>query len=161
MLFGLGNKPFGERIKLERWALKTLPQPPISIFEGAQLDQFSPAELTELYFIRESVIDAQFQFWITITFAVIVANFVAGNRLSGRSRNVVALLYAFAVVVIASRWYYVAVEATQFRQQLHEIGIALSFPWVTALARIVLVAFGSAATLIFLLSNWLHDDPQS
>lgn len=124
------------------------------------MDQFSPAELTQLYFIRESVIEAQFQFWITITFAVIVANFVAGKRLSVRSRNVVSLLYALSVVVIASRWYYVALEVTQFRQRLNEIGIALSFSWVTAVARIVLVAFGTAATLIFLLSNWLHDDPE-
>jgi formate hydrogenlyase subunit 3/multisubunit Na+/H+ antiporter MnhD subunit len=125
------------------------------------VDQFSPAELTELYFIRESVIDAQFQFWITITFAVIAANFVAGKRLSLRSRSAIALLYALAVVVLVSRWYFVAVEATQFRQQLNDLGIMLNFPWATAISRIVLVALGTAASLIFLLSDWLRDDPDN
>ena len=123
------------------------------------MDQFSPAALAELYFIRESVIDAQFQFWITITFAVIVANFIAGKRLSKRSRYAAALLYSLAVVVLGSRWYYVALDATQFRAQLRELGIVLEIPIITIFARVILVALGTAASLIFLLSNWLHDDP--
>ena len=123
------------------------------------MDQFSPAELAELYFIRESVIDAQFQFWITITFAVIVANFIAGNRLSQRSRYAAALLYALAVVVLGSRWWYVALDATQFRGQLRELGVVLAVPSITIYARVILVALGTAASLIFLLSNWLRDDP--
>jgi hypothetical protein len=122
------------------------------------MDQFSPAELAELFFAQGSAIDAQFQYWITITFAVIVANFVAGKRLSKRSRVVVALLYALAVVVLVSRWYYLAVDAAQFRLQLRELGVTLSFPWLTLFTRVVLVVLGAAASLIFLLSNWLRED---
>ena len=124
------------------------------------MDQFSPAELAELFFIRESAIDAQFQFWITITFAVIVANFVAGKRLSKRSRSVIALLYGLAVVVLVSRWYYVALDAIQFRQQLQDLGVALNFPIVTLYSRVVLVALGTSVSISFLLSNWLRDDPE-
>lgn len=124
------------------------------------MDQFSPAELAELFFIRESAIDAQFQFWITITFAVIVANFVAGKRLSKRSRSVIALLYGLAVVVLVSRWYYVALDAIQFRQQLQDLGVALNFPIVTLYSRVVLVALGTSVSITFLLSNWLRDDPE-
>jgi hypothetical protein len=124
------------------------------------VDQFSPAELEELFFIRESAIDAQFQFWITITFAVIVANFVAGKRLSKRSRSVIALLYGLAVVVLVSRWYYVALDAIQFRQQLQDLGVALNFPIVTLYSRVVLVALGTSVSITFLLSNWLRDDPE-
>ena len=93
------------------------------------------------------------------TFAAIVANFIAGKRLSKRSRSIVALLYALAVVVLVSRWYYVATEVIQFRQQLQELGVTLLVPWITATARVVLVAIGTSASLIFLLTNWLHDDP--
>jgi hypothetical protein len=124
------------------------------------VDQFSPAELAELFFIAESAIDAQFQFWIAITFAVIVANFVAGRRLSKRSRSVIALLYALAVVVLVSRWYYVAADATQFITQLQKHGVVLHFRWVTVISRVVLVTLGTTASLLFLLSNWLHDDPE-
>ena len=124
------------------------------------MDQFSPAELAELFFVRESAIDAQFQFWISITFAVIVANFVGGKRLSSRSRVVIALLYTLAVVVLVSRWYYVAIDATQFREQLEAMGVVLNFPIVTVYSRVVLVALGTSASIVFLLSNWLHDDPE-
>jgi hypothetical protein len=123
------------------------------------MDLFSPAELTELVFTREAVIDGQFQFWITITFAVIAANFIAGNRLSARSRYVISLLYALAVLVLVSRWYYVAVEVTTLRRQLAELGVVINFPTVTAISRVTLVALGTTATLVFLLSNWLRDDP--
>jgi hypothetical protein len=123
------------------------------------MDQFSPAELAELFFVRESAIDAQFQFWISITFAVIVANFVGSKRLSARSRVVIALLYTLAVVVLVSRWYYVAIDAIQFREQLEALGVVINFPVLTVYSRIVLVALGMSASIVFLLSNCLHDDP--
>jgi len=37
------------------------------------MDQYSPAELLELYFLASSQMDVQFQFWVSITFAVLVA----------------------------------------------------------------------------------------
>jgi len=123
------------------------------------MDQFSSAELAELFFNRESVIDTQFQYWITITFAVIVANFVAGKRLSLRSRYVISLLYVLAVAVLVSRWSYVADDALKFRQQLEQMGVVLNFPVFTVISRLALVACGTAATLTFLLSNWLRDAP--
>ena len=123
------------------------------------MEALAPAELAELYFLRETVIDDQFQFWLTITFAVIVANFVAGNRLSRKTRYVVALLYTLAVVVLVSRWYYVAVEASQLRQQLGDLGIFFEFPVITMVSRVVVVVLGTASSLIFLLSNWFEDDP--
>lgn len=124
------------------------------------MDQFSPAELAELFFIRESAIDAQFQFWISITFAVIVANFAASKRLSSRARVVIALLYTLAVVVLVSRMYYVAIQLIQFREQLEAIGVVINFPTVTVYSRGVLVALGTSASIVFLLTNWLHDDPE-
>ena len=124
------------------------------------MDQFSPAELAELFFIRESAIDDQFQFWISITFAVIVANFVGSKRLSPRARVVIALLYTLAVVVLVSRMYYVAIQLIQFREQLEAIGVVINFPIVTVYSRGVLVALGTSASIVFLLTNWLHDDPE-
>ena len=122
------------------------------------MEDFSPAELAQLYFIREAVIDSQFQFWITITFAVIVASFVAGKRLSRRSRLVIAVLYSFAVMIPASRWWYVTADAAVFRDALSEIGVALDFPAFTAITRFIIFMLGTSATLIFLLTNWFHDN---
>lgn len=111
------------------------------------MDQFSPAELAELFHLRESVIDTQFQFWITITFATIVASFVGAKRLNRRLRASVALLYAIATVVMTSRWYYAATEAILFRDRLIEFGVPMDTPWMTIVSRITLVALGTSMTL--------------
>ena len=122
------------------------------------MNQFSAAELAELFFIREGTIDLQFQFWITITFSAIVASFVAGKHLSRRLRAVVALLYSLAVVVLISRWYYAAVQATLFSTQLAELGVTLGFPWITMISRVILVALGTTVALVFLLSKGLREE---
>ncbi len=119
------------------------------------MDQFSPAELTELWAIYESAIEAQFEFWLTVTFAVVVASFVAGTRLKRKLRFFVALLYALAVVVLMSRWYYLAAQGLVFRAALLEVGVTLDRPWVTIISRILLVALGTLATLAILLSKRL------
>jgi len=46
------------------------------------VDQISSADLLNLVLAQRSSIDLQFQFWLTITFAVIVASFIAGPRQS-------------------------------------------------------------------------------
>ena len=45
------------------------------------MEQYSPAELSELFLQAQALIDTQFQYWMSITFAVVVAGFVAGERL--------------------------------------------------------------------------------
>jgi len=120
------------------------------------MDQFSLAELTELYFIRESGVDIQFQFWLTITFATVVATFVAGNRLDRKLRWVAAVLYLLATAVLVSRWYYLAIEAVAFRTAALESGVPLSVPWVTIVFRGLLVGVGTVAALWFLVRKESH-----
>ena len=125
------------------------------------MDQISAAELVELFYIRESVIDVQFQYWLTITFAVIVASFVAKGHLNKTLRSAVALLYLLATVVLISRWYYVAMDVAQLFGQLQELGVSTDIPWVTIISRVFLVALGTSAALIFLLSEKLPGEPDN
>ena len=55
------------------------------------MEQLSNAELAELFLIMESAIYTQFEYWLTITFAVVVAAFVAGKRLNRNLRFALAL----------------------------------------------------------------------
>ncbi len=61
-------------------------------------------QLLELYLEVIQDIDTQFQVWISITFAVLVASFVAGQRLSRGARVAIATLYVFAAVVLYLRY---------------------------------------------------------
>ena len=88
---------------------------------------------------------------MTVTFAVIVASFAAGERLVYKLRLVAASLYVLAVVVILSRWYYAANDAEIFKAALNEVGVMVQTPWITLFARLTLIILGTLAALVFLL----------
>ena len=64
----------------------------------------SEAELLSLYLDVNQDIDTQFQVWISITFAVLVASFVADDRLSRLERVVIAMFYGAAATIILLRY---------------------------------------------------------
>ena len=117
------------------------------------MDQMSTAELTELYLTMQSSISTQFEYWLTVTFAIVVARFVAGTRLNRKLRFGLALLYALACAVLLSRWTYSGLDMTSFRAALLESGVVLITPWVTIISRLLLFTLGTAASLYFLVSE--------
>ena len=123
------------------------------------MDEFSLAELAELLILEQSEINLQFEFWLTVTFAVIVASFVAGSRLVQKLRVAAAFLYVLAVIVFVSRVYYAANDAELFRAALNQAGVAMQTPWVTLFSRASLVVVGTAATLLFLLKKEFYTKP--
>jgi hypothetical protein len=62
------------------------------------------AQLLQLYLEVIKDIDTQFQVWLSVTFAVLVASFVAGARLSRGGRVAIAVLYLFGVAVLYLRY---------------------------------------------------------
>jgi hypothetical protein len=102
------------------------------------------ADLLQIFLDVNQDIDTQFQFWISITFAVLVASFVADERLSTAERIVVAALYLCAATILLQR-YMSALSHLQTTMRLFdESGIAR--PQVATLAgqlRLTLFTFGS------------------
>ena len=70
------------------------------------MDQVPTADLLNLLFVQRGSIDLQFQFWLSITFAVLAAGFVAGPRLRRGLRLLAAFLYAMASAHLMMRWMY-------------------------------------------------------
>ena len=71
------------------------------------------AELFTLFLAVNQDIDTQFQFWLSITFAVLVASFVADERLSRKERIIIAIVYLSAAAILLMR--YSSAVAYQFR----------------------------------------------
>ena len=117
------------------------------------MDQFSPAELAELALLADSLLSTQFQYWTWVTFAVVVAVFTAGSRLTQNLRYAVAALYLLATFVLTSRFYDIALSGNAFRDGLLEAGIDVLLPvgWSTIIARGILFGSGTLAALYFLL----------
>ena len=45
-------------------------------------EELTNEELIQLYDVVTSSVNSQFELWITITFAVIIASYIAGHRLA-------------------------------------------------------------------------------
>jgi hypothetical protein len=123
------------------------------------VDQLSTGELLELILLGESSIDVQFQLWLTITFATIIAGFAARRLLTQPLRWALTVLYLLATFVVASRWYYDAQDIFTYRKLLEQAGFDAQPPVVTIASRVLLMFVGTLAAIYFLHTNSTDDEP--
>jgi hypothetical protein len=123
------------------------------------MDQISSADLLNLVLAQRSSIDLQFQFWLTITFALIVASFIAGQRLTGKFRLLAATLYLLASAHIAARWIADGAAASEWLRVLAARGVVYEVPWIAAYLRMGVMLLGTLSALVFLL--WHTGDPDA
>ena len=120
------------------------------------MDQISNSDLLQLVLQQRSSIDLQFQFWLSITFAVIVASFTAGSRLVPKLRSLTALLYLLASAHLSARWYFDGQTAREWVGLLAARGIHFEIPWTAAYIRMGVMLLGTVGALVFLF--W-HAEP--
>ena len=108
-------------------------------------------EFIELIGVTTSNINNQFELWLTVTFAVIVASYLAGFRLSAGLRYLIATLYVLVSVLLM----LMLLQAVQTADLL--LGDALTeMTWreplrmAIASLRFVVWALGTVATLVFI-----------
>ena len=65
-------------------------------------EELNNEELIQLYDAVFTNINTQFELWITITFAVIIASYVAGHRLERELRYLIAALFRLRVHLMRS-----------------------------------------------------------
>lgn len=109
--------------------------------------------LVENYQSTLDGIDAQFEFWLTLTFAVVVASFLAHNQISSRLRWAVASLYLLTVVLVALRTAH-HMEVARFIAELilaAEDGPPLSMGRVIWYFRPLIFVLGTIAAVVFVL----------
>ncbi|HQR47907.1 MAG TPA: hypothetical protein PL152_01150 [Steroidobacteraceae bacterium] len=116
------------------------------------MDQVSTADLLNLLLAQRSSIDLQFQFWLTITFAVLAAAFVAGDRLRWGLRWLAALLYALASAHLILRWMYDGTVGQHWIEELNRRGVDIAIPWPAVYLRMTLMGIGTVSSLGFLLT---------
>lgn len=113
------------------------------------MDETTVAELLEILQNESASIDTQFQLWITITSAVLIASFVARAHFSFSMKVFVALMYALASATIGLRY---ANDASQFvflKSELSARGV--EYPAVVDLRifRALVYVCGTIATTAF------------
>ena len=119
------------------------------------MDEISNADLIELSLLAIDHINFQFQFWLSITFALITACFVARSYLNNLVRIVLGILYLTSTVLIFLRLLSSGVNAVILTNEILDRNIEWS-PGATitfAMIQVGIIALGVLASLWFLYST--------
>ena len=106
-----------------------------------------------------SLTDSILQIWLTLTFAVIVSTYVAGQRFDKPVYLLVSGLYTFASAIQLTRFASAAHQAFFYKNLLVSRGFE---PWpvpnwvsiIIGLGSVVLISAGTIGTLWFVRTTW-------
>ncbi len=114
------------------------------------MNETTVAELIELLQNESASIDMQFQLWITITSAVVIATFAARHHLSFWMRAFVAVMYTLASATIAFRYANDASQWIFLNNELGSRGVVYPAFVDLRILRGLVFSCGTIATLIFM-----------
>ena len=120
-------------------------------------EELTNEELIQLYDVVTSSVSAQFELWVTITFAVIIASYLAGHRLARSLQYLIAVLYTAVSVLL----FLMLLGAVQFSQQFDlDLGASSDSSVVLAVVvlRVAVWILGSVATIVFIFKGHKGDD---
>jgi hypothetical protein len=115
-------------------------------------EELTNEELIQLYEVVTGSVNAQFELWVTITFAVIIASHLAGHRLARLLQYLIAVLYTAVSVLL----FLMLLGAMQFSQQFDvELGASSDRGLVLAivLLRTSVWILGTIATIVFIFKG--------
>jgi hypothetical protein len=122
-------------------------------------EELTNEELILLYDVVTGSVNAQFELWLTITFAVIIASYLAGHRLARSLQYLMATLYTAVSVLL----FLMLLGAVQFSQQFDALNAGISSESNVVLAIVVLRTsvwiLGTVATIVFIFKG--HKDDES
>lgn len=123
----------------------------------------SEYELVSLVYDLFRDMDAQIQFWLQATFAVVVAVYFAGHRLSIGLRRFLAVMYLAASIQAALRWTLFLRRSIDHRKALEAMGasdIPTTLWLVSSVSLLIVVIFvgGVFGTVYFLArkESWMQ-----
>jgi hypothetical protein len=122
-------------------------------------EELTNEEIIQLYDVVTGSVSSQFELWITITFAVIIASYIAGHRLAKSLQYLIAALYTAVSVLL----FLMLLGAVQFSQQFDGLNLGASsgnnLVLAIALLRVAVWILGTIATIVFIFKG--HKDDAS
>ena len=119
-------------------------------------EELTNEELILLYDVVTGSVNAQFELWLTITFAVIIASYIAGHRLAKSLQYLIAVLYMSVSVLL----FLMLAGAVQFSAQFDALVAGTStaggLVGVIVVLRTSVWILGTIATIVFIFKG--HTD---
>jgi hypothetical protein len=118
------------------------------------MESISNYELIQLVQNCLTLMDAQFQYWLSASFAVVVAGFLAKDILSRKTRVWISILYLLASSLFAAKYFMALQQSFFISDEVVNRGIAWpSSVYGTAPLRVSLFILGFLSTLWFTISD--------
>ena len=117
------------------------------------MNELSAAELVELSVLLGETAGMQFQYWLAITFATIVASYIAGPSLDFKLKLGIAVLYGLSALLFAILYTTYLARYVMFIEQLRSSGItypATVFGFMVGPMRGTIWLVGTGLTLWFI-----------
>ena len=114
----------------------------------------SESEVIEMMYEALGYADRNFEFWISASFAVILAFHFSGARLTTLMYRLITFLYLSATVLFMSRWSVAAMQYAAFRQQLIDMGASIEVSndareIIITVAYVIVILLGTIGTVYF------------
>lgn len=110
-------------------------------------------EIRTLIYEEVQIAAGEFEFWVTASFAVLVAGYYAFQDLEPRLQRTVRVLYVTTASVFIVRWFSSMYKMYEYHMTLSEQGVHFGSqvgPGIATLVQTVLMLFGTFAVLSFL-----------
>ena len=129
-----------------------------------QVSAMSQESIYSTLYAALALSDSILQIWLTLTFAVLVATHVAHHRFDRGMYRLVSGLYAFASVILFTRFVSAAYQAFHYKNLLVTRGFE---PWpvpnivsvIIGAGSCVLLFCGTLGTLWFVRKAWNQETP--
>ena len=114
----------------------------------------SEAEMIEMMYEALGYADRNFEFWLSATFAVVLAIHFTANRLTTLLYRLIVFLYISATVLFISRWAVAAMQYGAFRRELLEANASIwisgnAMEAIVTIAYLVVIVGGTVGTVYF------------
>jgi hypothetical protein len=118
-------------------------------------DDETMSDLIDHFYDAVALTDSALQFWISITFAVIVGVHFVGDRLSRQMYLLMAGLYGLVSVVFLSRYIGASIQLVHYLNSIraqYDWPVPWIYSAVAGYGTLVLLIFGTIGTLYFMHS---------
>ena len=115
-----------------------------------------PEQASDIYALLQTAtagIDSQFEFWLTLTFALVVSTFLGGGVLTRGARIAIAVLYVLAVYLVWLQQAFHVEQSLYLVSLLSNLGVEVPLATGELANRIRAVMFfaGSLAAVVFVV----------
>ena len=118
------------------------------------MESLSIADLTEMVLMVSNAQDDQFQYWLSISFAVIVASFIAKEKITERLSIIVIIIYLLATLLLLVKYMDLGQLGFIYLNELNSRGIEWGVSKrLHSILRVIIYIFGTSTTCWFLYSN--------